>query len=57
MYHFWQTGAEIVENVTFGEHLVATTGRWTTKTGSGGYWNSRAFIRIIVATCVIPGEI
>ena len=57
MYHFWQTGAEIVENVTFGEHPVAAASRVATKAGSGGPWNSRAFISIINATCVISGEI
>ena len=53
MYHFWPTGAEIVENVTFGEHPAAAAGRGTTTAGSGGTWNSRAFISIIGATCVI----
>ena len=57
MKHFWPTGAEIVENITFGEHPAATTSRWSTKAGSAGAWNSRAFISIIDATCVIPGEI
>ena len=57
MKHFWPTGAEIVENVTFGEHPAATRGRWDTKTPSGAYSNSRAFISIIGATCVIPGGI
>ena len=57
MKHFWPTGAEIVENITFGEHLAATTGRWSTTTRFGGYSNSWAFISIIAATCVIPGEI
>ena len=56
MYHFWPTGAEIMENVTFGEHPAATGGRWATKIGSGGSWNSRAFISIIGATCVISYE-
>ena len=55
--HFWPTGAEIVENITFGEHLAATKGRWGTITGSGAYSNSRTFISIIGATCVIPVEI
>ena len=27
MYHFWQTGTEIVENVTFGEHPAVTRSR------------------------------
>ena len=57
MYHFWPTGAEIMENITFGEHLAATKGRWDTKARSGGSWNSIAFISIIGATCVIPEEI
>ena len=57
MYHFWQTGAEIVENVTFGEHPATTKGRWDPTAPSGGSWNSWAFISIIVATCVIPVEI
>ena len=57
MYHFWQTGAEIVENVRFGEHPAATTDRWSTTTRSGASWNSRAFISRIGATCVISGEI
>ena len=57
MKHFWPTGAEIVENITFGDHLAATRNRWSTTTGSAGAWNSRAFISIIGATCVIPGEI
>ena len=56
MYHFWPTGAEIVENVTFGEHPAAAATRGTIKAGSAGPWNSRAFISIINATCVISGE-
>ena len=56
MKHFWPTGAEIVENITFGEHPAAAAGRGTTKARSEGYSNSRAFISIIGATCVISGE-
>ena len=56
MYHFWQTGAETVENITFGEHPAVTRDRRSTKAGSEGAWNSRAFIGIIGATCVISGE-
>ena len=55
MTHFWQTGAETVENIMFGEHPAATRDRWGTITRSGGPWNSRAFIGIIGATCVISG--
>ena len=57
MYHFWQTGAETVENVRFGEHPAGGPGRGTTKDSSGGTRNSRAVISIISATCVISGEI
>ena len=56
MYHFWQSGAETVENVSFGEHPAGGPDRWSTKAGSGGSWFSRAFIGIICATCVISGE-
>ena len=57
MYHFWQTGAETVENVTFGEHPAAAAGRVGIKAGFAGSRNSRAFMSIINATCVIPWEI
>ena len=57
MYHFWQTGAETVENVRFGEHPTGGPDRRATKAGSAGYWNFTAFIGIIGATCVIPGEL
>ena len=57
MYHFWQTGAETMENVRFGEHPAGGPDRWTTTTGSAGYSDSWAFIGIICATCVISGEI
>ena len=52
MYHFWPTGAEIVENVTFGDHPVAAASKVATKARSAGSWNSRAFISRIGATCV-----
>ena len=55
MYHVWQTGAETVENVRFGEHPAGGPDRWGTITRSAGSWNSRAFISIIGATCVISG--
>ena len=57
MYHFWQTGAETVENVRFGEHPAGGPDRWATTIGSAGTKNSRAFIGTIGATCVISGEI
>ena len=57
MKHFWPTGVEIVENVTFGEHPAATTGRGATKDSSAGTRNSRAFISIINATCVISWKL
>ena len=53
---FWPTGAETVENVRFGEHPAATTGRWSTKARSAASWFFRAFISIIGATCVISWE-
>ena len=56
MYHFWQTGAETVENVRFGEHPTGGPDRRDTKAPSGASWNSWAFISIIGATCVISGE-
>ena len=55
MYHFGQAGAEKVENVRFGEHPAGGPDRQTTKIRFGGSWNSRAFIGIIGATCVISG--
>ena len=57
MKHFCQTGAEIVENVSFGKHPATTKSRWGTKADSAGAWNFRAFKGIIGATCVIPGKI
>ena len=55
MYHFWQAGAETVENVRFGEHPAGGPDRGTTTSSSAGTRNSRAFIGIIGATCVISG--
>ena len=57
MYHFWQTGAETMENVRFGEHPAGGPDRRGTKAGSAGAWFFRAFIGIIGATCVISGEL
>ena len=56
MYHFWQSGAETVENIRFGEHPASAPDRRTTTTRSAGSWIFRAFISNIGASIALVEE-
>ena len=57
MKHFWQAGAETVENVSSWEQSAMITNRWSTKAGSGGTKFSRAAVGKSEATYGFSREI
>ena len=57
MCHFWQAGAETLENVTFGELAAPPESRRSTTSSSGAYRLLRAFIITFEVMHGFPGEI